>query len=385
MKITNIIGKYIRISQGVLQSISSQIGWLIVGKIIALSSIAIYFTIYPAYFDLYARTSIASSLLSTIALAGLPYTVQMWSQDSRKLSVRVLSSVSLFYISSSILVLSLFDYDSLMLFSVSVSGLSALWMSHLTQVCRPHEAHIVHFFFVALSQPLIYTAVVFLPVVSLSGSIILQLVCLTLFLFALLVLFRHFSDYGSLFFLQSLTVLIGSGLVTYILSSSIMEDKLMQAGFLWFLVQVASVVMFFTNSMSFRLIAHFSAQFSDTQKCRTASLIFKGLVIFCVLIFCGLLVFPGAGPFCYALYLLSQGVSQIAGSSVLSLRSPWVQLGSSVISFSALAIFLIIFGGENTFLMGVQSTLIASLGGACGMILLLRVYKDLIPPAETEP
>ena len=55
----------------------------------------------------------------------------------------------------------------------------------------------------------------------------------------------------------------------------------------------------------------------------------KKLDKYLILLVC-IIFIDGAGPICYAMYLLVQGIAKIAGSAVLALRKPHIPFFSAI-------------------------------------------------------
>tara|TARA_B100000989_G_C19413424_1_gene415363 strand:- start:158 stop:712 length:555 start_codon:yes stop_codon:yes gene_type:complete len=170
-----------------------------------------------------------------------------------------------------------------------------------------------------------------------------------------------------------MTVILGSALINYFLSEAIYEDESLKVGYLWVLIQLASVVIFLTNSMSFRFISYFSSTDDAVQNSRTRQ-VYLGysLLITLVAILLACMIFiDGAGPICYAMYLLVQGLAKIAGSAVLALRKPHIPFFSAIGTLIVVLACISIYDVSGSFENGVLIALAGSFGGGLTMILFL--------------
>ena len=353
----------------------AQFGYLVIGKMLSLLIIFSLYTLYPDTFDSYARISMSGSLLAGVAILGLPYAVQFWSQDFKLLMFRVMWPLCLFFMASTFIFLSFIGSTLVIYLSVLVVGFSSIWMAHLTEVLQPRIYYIYHMAFISLTQPLMFIVNLYvpeLPLAELRWSFIFSIIFIIV---SSIYLFSCLRDYLRIFLIQSLTVLLGSGFVAYLLSSSIMSDTDLHAGFLWLLVQFASLAIFITNSMSFRLISYFSLSGSGVKNIGAAVAGYGFLCALYVMSFLIVLFYPTYSPYVYVLYLLSQGFSKVIGSLVISLRVPSIQLLSAFFSLVSLLFFTQIYENIEIFYYGVMCTLVASFGGSLSMVFVLKNYS----------
>ena len=134
--------------------VTERVGYLVFGKVFSLTLIGLMVFSFPESFETYARVSISSALFSAVLVIGLPYLVQLWSQDIKEFNASALWNVSLFFSIFSFLTLYTLSYDLLSLLSVIIIGVSPFIMSHLTEVAPNRLSHSVHFLLILLSQTL---------------------------------------------------------------------------------------------------------------------------------------------------------------------------------------------------------------------------------------
>ena len=346
-------------------------GYLVLGKVLSLLLIGVMVYFLPSFFDGYARASIASALVASVLIFGFPYVMQLQSQDYKKRDLILLSSTCLFFAVSAFIALYGLGYGLVSLLAVIIIGISPIIMGHVTEVFLPRQSNLIHFLLVVVSQPLIFLLVVVFPEVALQSFDSLFYICLVVWPICLFCLMKKFVSYRKIFIIQSATVLIGSGIVSYVLADSVLHDKDLEAGFLWVLVQVSSVLIFLANSLSFRLIKYFSRSSLRADISRLGGLVYKSLTFAYMVLFLVAVTMPNYAHYVYCVYLSSQGVSKVAGSAVLSLRRPAVPFYAALGSFIFLCIFLLLFDHEQIFSDGVLAVLVASFGGAATMFVIL--------------
>ena len=380
--ITKLIAKNTRL----IKLFGGQAVYLITGKSIGLGIIGLLYFLYPESFPRYAKISISSSLIAYVLILGIPYAVQIWSQDLKQRSLGHLFIISILYSSIAFIGLSFLNYEFPTFLAVLVMGLSPIWLAHGYEAFQTKNVYFLHFGAVLLTQPLIYVISTLSLDYSLMSSGGYFYFALVLLLSTLLFLYPIFRDYLIIFSYQSMTVILGSALVSYFLSEAIFEDESLRVGYLWVLIQIASVVIFLTNSMSFRFISYFSSTDDVVQDSR-ARQVYLGysliIIVVAILLVC-IIFIDGAGPICYAMYLLVQGIAKIAGSAVLALRKPHIPFFSAIGTLIFALVFSSIYDVNGSFENGVLVALAASFGGGLTMILFLvfeskkyKLFKSL--------
>jgi hypothetical protein len=354
-----------------IKFVGNNVGYLVFGKFFSLAAIAALVYFQPFYFENYARTSISSALFASALIIGFPYAIQIRSQDLKKFDPFIIFHICSFFTILAFVTFYILDYDLLGFLAVIVIGISPVIMGHASEVFSLTKSNTIHFLLVALSQPLIYILAIFVPDIDIRNLEDIFFFCTFIGPIYLIYLIHKFLNYRKIFFLQSLTIIVGSGLVSYILADSILKDQELEAGFLWILIQFASILIFLANSLSFRMIKYFS---SDNRKSvfNLGSMIYKYLSLLYLLLFILVITNEYHAHYIYCIYLVTQGVSKVAGSAVMSLRVPSLQLYSAIGSFIFLAIFLLLFEQDRLFSIGVLAVLSASFGGAASMLVLLK-------------
>lgn len=346
-------------------------GYLIVAKALSLLLIAIMVYFLPSFFDTYARASIASALVASVLIVGFPYVMQLQSQDFKKPDLLLLSFTCLFFAISAFIALYGLGYGLITLLGVVIIGISPIIMGHVTEVFLSWQSNLIHFLLVVFSQPLIFLLVVIFPDMVLQSFDALFYICLVVWPVCLFYLKTRFYSYSKIFIIQSATVLIGSGIVSYVLADSVLHDKHLEAGFLWVLVQLSSVLIFLANSLSFRLIKYFSHSELRADIFRLGGRVYKSLAFAYIALIFIVATVPEYAQYVYCIYLSSQGISKVAGSAVLSLRRPAVPFYSALGSFIFVCVLLSAVKQEQVFSDGVLAVLVASLGGAATMFVIL--------------
>ena len=200
-------------------------GYLVLGKALSLLLIGVMVYFLPSFFDGYARASIASALVASVLIFGFPYVMQLQSQDYKKRDLILLSSTCLFFAVSAFIALYGLGYGLISLLAVIIIGISPIIMGHVTEVLLPRQSNLIHFLLVVVSQPLIFLLVVVFPEVALQSFVSLFYICLVVWPICLFYLMKKFVSYRKIFIIQSATVLIGSGIVSYILADTVLHDK----------------------------------------------------------------------------------------------------------------------------------------------------------------
>ncbi len=368
-----IIKKLIEKNTRLIKLFGGQAIYLITGKSLGLGIIGLSYFLYPETFPRYAKISISSALIAGVLILGIPYAVQIWSQDLKNRSLRNLLIISILYSSIGFIVLSFLHYEFATFLAVLVLGLSPIWLAHGYEAFKTKNVYFIHFVAVLFTQPLIYAISALTQDYNLIPSGSFFYFAIFLLFSTLFFLYPIFSKYLIIFSYQSMTVILGSALINYFLSEAIYEDESLKVGYLWVLIQLASVVIFLTNSMSFRFISYFSSTDDAVQSSRTRQVYlgYSLLITLVAFLLACIIFIDGAGPICYALYLLVQGLAKIAGSAVLALRKPHIPFFSAIGTFIVVLVCSSIYDVSGSFENGVLIALAGSFGGGLTMILFL--------------
>ena len=90
-----IIKKLIAKNTRLIKLFGGQAVYLITGKSLGLGIIGLSYFLYPETFPRYAKITISSSLIAYVLILGIPYAVQIWSQDLKDRSLRNLLALSI--------------------------------------------------------------------------------------------------------------------------------------------------------------------------------------------------------------------------------------------------------------------------------------------------
>jgi hypothetical protein len=356
------------------QSVQLNIVYSIFAKILSLFAVYLIFKEYPKEFKEYSEASIVGGLVGGVTILGFIYMVQMWSQDIQKFSPKKVVVVNILYGSLSFIVSSVLEFYTVVFFAILISGSAAIWLAHLYEVSSNKMAYTVQSILIILIQPSIYLFTLNDQYSSLNSSNLEFYLSIVIFIVTSTLFFRYFKVYMKLFLYQSFTILLGGGVIAYYLSDSVLNDPLLNTGILWLVVQLSSGLMFIVNNLSFHLIKTFSEKYKieKVKFLQAIENIYIFIVIFFLILYTIMEVDNNAAIYCYALYLLIQGLAKVSGSAILSLRSPNLQLISAIATLLFVLVYVFTFGPIINFSDSFSIALIGSIGGSLSLIYVLR-------------
>mgnify|MGYP003632556388 FL=1 len=352
---------------------------LVISKAASFGFLFMQSFLFPEAFKAYAAISISSSLIASILVIGWPFIIPISVSNSPKDLKGVFYGAVVFIFITSYIVAGLLDASNIMFLSILLSALPSVFVPLLYEKYSSKIAALIQALVILTLQPCIFFVVKYLdssPLVNipLFGQIGIIIFTFTISCFVL-------RNNLKLFTFQSLNIVVGQIIGVYVISKSVLDLDTFDSSLLWILIQISSVVLFITNSLSFKILSYLlksddakrSNVESSYERIRLAASVYLFQLCFCSGL---LLVSMNENSFYYFAYPLlniGQGLVKVAGQIVLSLRKPLWQLKASSISFLVMASFVCLVG-ELDFEMSVQAVFLGVITSTIVMIMSCKSY-----------
>ena len=290
--------------------------------------------------------------------------------------MRVLISSLACYVCIVVAVAAFYNLPMAIALGLVFTGSTTLLLAYATQAARTNLVLLYHCAIVAATQPVILLLSILLPNNITSSAwpnalwpIVTILGALPLFLFR-----PHKEDFFQ-FGATSVSIIMGQAFFAANLIGSLASSSEVSAVGLWWVNQGASLIAFFVNALTPRLLKHDMAFGDKITGLKLAKMYYfsgTGIFLFLALLMC---IWPNLGLLCFAVYVVVTSVAKIITIPLFSHRKAhFVSAGVGVAFCVYLASFLV-SGVKLPFPQALMVVLIANAFSNLTVAILLR--RDL--------